>query len=85
MRTAPADPAGSKTQREVRAGLRGQGPVPGGFPALSESVFKRHAQQLREDRVVVYGFGECKTLEAFSNACSRFIDLENIIETESTE
>ena len=51
----------------------------------SESVFKRHAQQLREDRVVVYGFGECKTLEAFSNACSRFIDLENIIETESTE
>ena len=28
----PAGPAGSKTEREVRAVLCGQGPVPGGFP-----------------------------------------------------
>ena len=32
MRTAAADPAGSKTQREARAGLGGQDPVPGDFP-----------------------------------------------------
>ena len=32
-----------------------------------------------------YGFGERKTPESFPIACSRFIKLENIVETESTK
>ena len=30
----------------------------------------------------MYGFGERKTPEAFRNACSRFIYLENIVDSE---
>ena len=48
----------------------------------SDSDFTRLAQRLREDGLVVYGFGERKTPEAFRNACSRFIYLENIVEAE---
>ncbi len=48
----------------------------------SDSDFTRLAQRLREDRLAVYGFGERKTPEAFRNACSRFIYLENILEAE---
>ena len=48
----------------------------------SDSEFTRLSQRLREDGLVVYGIGERKTLEAFRNACSRFIYLENIVETE---
>ena len=47
----------------------------------SDSDFTRLAQRLREDGLAVYGFGERKTPEAFRNACSRFIYLENILET----
>ena len=47
----------------------------------SDSDFTRLAQRLREDGLAVYGFGERKTPEAFRNACSRFIYLENIMET----
>ena len=48
----------------------------------SDSDFTRLAQRLREDGLVVYGFGERKTPEAFRNACSRFIYLENILDAE---
>ncbi len=48
----------------------------------SDSDFTRLAQRLREEELTVYGFGERKTPEAFRNACSRFIYLENILETE---
>ena len=48
----------------------------------SDSDFTRLAQRLREDGLVGYGFGERKTPEAFRNACSRFIYLENIVEAE---
>ena len=47
----------------------------------SDSDFTRLAQRLREDGLAVYGFGERKTPEAFRNACSRFIYLENVLET----
>ena len=54
----------------------------GGFCLISsDSDFTRLAQRLREDGLPVYGFGERKTPEAFRNACSRFIYLENIVET----
>ena len=45
----------------------------------SDSDFTRLAQQLREDGLVVYGFGERKTPEAFRNACNRFIYAENLV------
>ena len=48
----------------------------------SESNFTQLAQRLREDGLVVFGFRERKTPEAFRNACSRFIYLENIVESE---
>ena len=45
----------------------------------SDSDFTELAQRLREDNKLVYGFGEKKTPEAFRNACSRFIYLENLL------
>jgi len=46
----------------------------------SDSDFTRLTQRLREDGLAVYGFGERKTPEAFRNACTRFIYVENLIE-----
>ena len=46
----------------------------------SDSDFTRLAQRLREDGLAVYGFGERKMPEAFRNACTRFIYVENLIE-----
>ena len=42
----PADPGGSKTWREVRAGLRGQGLVPGGFPVPGQQLVHPGVGQL---------------------------------------
>ena len=41
----------------------------------SDSDFTRLAQRLREGGFAVYGFGECKTPQAFRNACHRFVTL----------
>jgi len=46
----------------------------------SDSDFTRLASRLREEGAVVYGFGQQKTPEAFRNACSRFIYIENLAE-----
>ena len=51
----------------------------------SDSDFTRLAQRLRENGVAVYGFGAKKTPEAFRNACSRFIYLENLEGAEDSE
>jgi len=45
----------------------------------SDSDFTRLASRLREEGAVVYGFGAKKTPEAFRNACSRFIYIENLL------
>ena len=42
----------------------------------SDSDFTRLAQRLREEGMVVYGFGEQKAVKAFRNACNRFIYVE---------
>jgi hypothetical protein len=42
----------------------------------SDSDFTRLAQRLREAGLVVYGFGEKKTPEAFRQACDRFVYTE---------
>lgn len=46
----------------------------------SDSDFTRLASRLREEGAVVYGFGAKKTPEAFRNACSRFIYIENLLD-----
>ncbi|MDE0521997.1 MAG: NYN domain-containing protein [Boseongicola sp.] len=51
----------------------------------SDSDFTRLAQRLREEGLVVYGFGERKSVEAFRNACTRFIYVENLLEAEPEE
>ncbi len=42
----------------------------------SDSDFTRLAARIREEGVIVYGFGERKTPEAFRNACDSFTYLE---------
>ena len=49
----------------------------------SDSDFTRLAQRLREEGLEVYGFGERKAVEAFRNACNRFIYVENLTEPPS--
>ena len=51
----------------------------------SDSDFTRLAQRLREEGLVVYGFGERKSVEAFRNACTRFIYVENLLEGDPEE
>lgn len=55
-----------------------KGRVDGFCLISSDSDFTRLAQRLREDGLVVYGFGERKTPEPFRNACTRFIYVENL-------
>ncbi|MDE0239423.1 MAG: NYN domain-containing protein [bacterium] len=51
----------------------------------SDSDFTRLAQRLREEGLEVYGFGERKAVEAFRNACNRFIYVENLVDAEQEE
>lgn len=62
--------------------LMHKGKLDGFCLVSSDSDFTRLAQRLREDGLVVYGFGERKTPEAFRSACNRFIYVENLTETE---
>ena len=49
----------------------------GGFCLVtSDSDFTRLAQRLREEGLMVYGFGEKKTPDAFRQACDTFIHTE---------
>ena len=59
--------------------LMHKGKLDGFCLVSSDSDFTRLAQRLREDGLVVYGFGERKTPVAFRNACNRFIYVENLI------
>lgn len=47
----------------------------------SDSDFTRLATRIREDGLVVYGFGEKKAPKAFVNACDRYIYVENLLGT----
>lgn len=44
----------------------------------SDSDFTRLATRIRESGLIVYGFGEKKTPEAFISACDKFIYFENL-------
>jgi len=52
---------------------------PDGFCLVSsDSDFTRLAQRLRQGGKIVYGIGKHKAPEAFREACSRFIDVDNL-------
>ena len=63
--------------------LMHKGKLDGVCLVSSDSDFTRLAQRLREDGLVVYGFGERKTPEAFRNACSRFVPNLSTLVTKS--
>ena len=55
----------------------------GGFCIVSsDSDFTKLASRIRESGLVVYGFGEKKTPEAFVSACDKFIYTEVLISKE---
>jgi len=51
----------------------------------SDSDFTRLATRIREDGLVVYGFGEKKAPKAFVNACDRYIYVENLLAEPRTD
>ena len=57
-----------------------KGTLDGVVLVSSDSDFTRLAQRLREEGLEVYGFGERKAVEAFRNACNRFIYVENLLD-----
>ncbi|MCP1469720.1 uncharacterized protein (TIGR00288 family) [Sphingobium sp. OAS761] len=54
-----------------------------GFGLMSsDSDFTPLVTRIRQDGIPVYGFGSAKTPLAFQNACTRFIDLEQLEKTQ---
>lgn len=62
-----------------------QGKVDGFGIMSSDSDFTPLATRLRQDGLVVYGFGTARTPEAFKASCTRFIEVEALIDTVSKE
>ncbi len=61
--------------------LLNQGKVDGFGIMSSDSDFTPLVTRLRQDGIVVYGFGSAKTPQAFKSACTRFIDIDQLIRT----
>ena len=51
----------------------------------SDSDFMPLAMRIRQNGTPVYGFGTSRTPEAFREACTRFIDLDAVVESEEEE
>ncbi len=56
-----------------------QGKVDGFGIMTSDSDFTPLVTRLRQDGIIVYGFGEVKTPQAFKSVCTRFIDIKQLI------
>lgn len=56
-----------------------QGKVDGFGIMTSDSDFTPLVTRLRQDGILVYGFGEAKTPQAFKSVCTRFIDIKKLI------
>lgn len=56
-----------------------QGKVDGFGIMSSDGDFTPLVTRLRQDGIVVYGFGEAKAPDAFKNACTRFIDIMQLV------
>lgn len=61
-----------------------KGNVNGFCIVSSDGDFTRLAQRIREEGFDVIGIGEMKTPKSFRAACSKFIILENTVDTENT-
>ena len=57
-----------------------------GFGIMSsDSDFTPLVTRLRQDGLLVYGFGSAKAPEAFKTACTRYIDVDQLIRTDAAE
>jgi hypothetical protein len=57
-----------------------------GFGIMSsDSDFTPLVSRLRQDGLLVYGFGNSRAPEAFKTACTRYIDVDQLIRTEAAE
>jgi uncharacterized LabA/DUF88 family protein len=57
-----------------------------GFGIMSsDSDFTPLVTRLRQDGLLVYGFGSAKAPEAFKTACTRYIDVDQLIRTQAQE
>jgi uncharacterized protein (TIGR00288 family) len=62
-----------------------QGKVDGFGIMSSDSDFTPLVTRLRQDGLIVYGFGSAKTPEPFKSACTRFIDIDQLIRNAAAE
>ncbi|EAQ30225.1 hypothetical protein NAP1_05595 [Erythrobacter sp. NAP1] len=62
-----------------------QGKVDGFGIMTSDSDFTPLVTRLRQDGIIVYGFGEAKTPQAFKSVCTRFIDIKQLIATNAAD
>src|SRR3954468_2577124 len=57
-----------------------------GFGIMSsDSDFMPLAMRIRQDGLPVYGFGASKTPKSFQNACTRFIDVGQLVKADEAE
>src|SRR6187551_699497 len=57
-----------------------------GFGIMSsDSDFTPLVTRLRQDGLLVYGFGSAKAPEAFKTACTRFIDVDQLIRNQAQD
>ena len=57
-----------------------------GFGIMSsDSDFMPLAMRIRQDGLPVYGFGAAKTPKSFQNACTRFIDVGQLVKADTDE
>ncbi len=62
-----------------------QGKVDGFGLMTSDSDFTPLVTRLRQDGIIVYGFGSSKTPESFRSVCTRFIDIDKLIANRAEE
>ena len=62
-----------------------RGKVDGFGIMSSDSDFTPLVTRLRQDGLLVYGFGGAKAPEAFRTACTRYIDVDQLIRNEAAE
>lgn len=62
-----------------------RGKVDGFGIMSSDSDFTPLVSRLRQDGLLVYGFGSDKAPEAFKTACTRYIDVDKLIATATAE
>ena len=62
-----------------------RGKVDGFGIMSSDSDFTPLVTRLRQDGLVVFGFGSAKAPKAFQTACTRFIDVDQLIRNEAAE